>query len=145
MALIERGGEVRTKVIDRVTHRNIGDFMRGNIAHGSTLNTDGNPRYKGVYLPAIKHESVNHSAKEYTRERADGSKAHVNHCESFFSLFKRGVTGAFHHISKEHVSKYADEFAFRWNTRDLTDGERFEIAVQGSDGKRLKYKEFSPK
>jgi transposase-like protein len=141
VALIERGGEVRTKIVDRISHRNIGSFMRDNIARGSTVNTDSNPRYKGVYLPAIKHESVNHSQKEFIREKPDGSKVHVNHCESFFSLLKRGVTGAFHHISKEHLHRYCDEFSFRWNTRKLTDGERFGEAVALTAGKRLKYRE----
>lgn len=141
VALIERGGEVRTKIVDRLSHRNLGDFMRNNIARGSVVNTDGNPRYRGVYLPAIKHEAVNHSASEFSRERADGSKVHVNHCESFFSLLKRGVTGAFHHISKEHLPRYCDEFAFRWNTRKLTDGERFVEAIGMTAGKRLKYSE----
>jgi hypothetical protein len=141
VALIERGGQVRTKIVDRISHRNIGSFMRDNIAKGSTLNTDANPRYNTVYLPAIKHESVNHSQKEFIREKADGSKVHVNHCESFFSLLKRGVTGAFHHISKEHLHRYCDEFAFRWNTRKLTDGQRFVEAVAMTAGKRLKYRD----
>lgn len=141
VALIERGGEVRTKVIDRLSHRNIGPFMRENIAKGSVVNTDGNPRYRGVYLPSIKHESVNHSASEFSRERADGTKAHVNHCESFFSLLKRGVTGAFHHVSKEHLPRYCNEFAFRWNTRKMTDGERFIEAISLTEGKRLKYQD----
>jgi transposase-like protein len=141
VALIERGGQVRTKIVDRISHRNIGQFMRGNIAKGSVVNTDSNPRYKTVYLPAIQHQAVNHSAKEFIREKADGSKVHVNHCESFFSLLKRGVTGAFHHISKEHLHRYCDEFAFRWNTRKLTDGARFESAIGLTVGKRLKYQE----
>jgi transposase-like protein len=141
VALIERGGDVRTKIIDRISHRNVGQFMRDNIARGSTLNTDGNPRYKTLYLPTVKHDSVNHSQKEFIRERADGSKVHVNHCESYFSLLKRGITGAFHHISTEHLPRYCDEFSFRWNTRFLTDGERFEKAVAMVEGKRLKYRE----
>jgi hypothetical protein len=89
----------------------------------------------------MKHQAVNHSQKEFIREKADGSKVHVNHCESFFSLFKRGITGAFHHISKEHLHRYADEFSFRWNTRKLTDGERFESAIPMTVGKRLKLRE----
>ena len=133
--------EMRVKVVDRLSSKTIGDFMRSNIAFGSTLNTDGNPFYRTAYLPRIKHESVNHSAGEMQRERADGSKVHVNSCESFFSLLKRGVTGAFHHISKEHLPRYCDEFAFRWNTRKLTDGERFEVAITMIEGKRLKYRE----
>ena len=141
VALIERGGEVRTKIVDRISHKNIGQFMRDNIAKGSVVNTDANPRYKTVYLPAIQHQAVNHSEKEFIREKADGSKVHVNHCESFFSLLKRGVTGAFHHISKEHLHRYCDEFSFRWNTRKLTDGERFQEAIGLTAGKRLKYQD----
>lgn len=141
VALIERGGQVRTKIVDRVSHRNLGQFLRDNVAKGSTLNTDGHQTYKSAYLPDVRVESVNHTKKEFTRERADKSKVHVNHCESFFSLLKRGVTGAFHHISKEHLHRYCDEFSFRWNTRKLTDGERFQEAVAMTVGKRLKYRE----
>lgn len=141
VALIERGGQVRTKVVPRISNRNIGQFLRDNVAKGSILHTDANPTYKSVHLPAIRHDAVNHTGKEFIRERADGSKVHVNHCESFFSLFKRGVVGAFHHISQAHLPRYADEFAFRWNTRRLLDGERFEIALGMAEGKRLKYHE----
>jgi len=141
VALIERGGQVRTKVVPRITNRNIGPFLRENVAKGSILHTDANPTYKSVHLPAIKHDAVNHTQGEFIRERADGSKVHVNHCESFFSLFKRGIVGAFHHISQQHLPRYADEFAFRWNTRKMTDGERFIEAIKSSIGKRLKYRE----
>jgi transposase-like protein len=140
VALVERGGDVRTKIVTRISHRNIGQFLRDNVARGSVLQTDGHAVYKSAYLPAIRHDSVNHGAKEFIRERADGTKVHVNHCESFFSLFRRGVMGAFHHISNQHLHRYANEFAFRWNTRKLTDGQRFLIAIQESIGKRLKYK-----
>lgn len=139
LALIAKSGQVRTRVVDRITHRNIGPFLRDNVARGATLVTDANPRYKTVYLPQVKHESVNHSAEEYSRERADRSKVHINHCESFFSLLKRGVVGSFHHVSQEHLHRYCDEFAFRWNTRKMTDGERFVMAIKATEGKRLKY------
>jgi hypothetical protein len=38
---------------------------------GSTLNTDGHITYKSAYLPSVQVLSVNHTAKEYSRERAD--------------------------------------------------------------------------
>jgi transposase-like protein len=141
VSLIERGGEIRTKVVDRLTHKNIGPFVRENVAKGSTLNTDANPRLETLYLPAIKHDSVNHSENEYSREKADGSKVHVNNCESFTGLLKRGIMGAFHHISQQHLPRYCDEFAFRWNTRKTEDGERFETALGMTVDKRLKYRE----
>jgi len=82
------------------------------------------------------HTVVNHSAKEYVR-----GPAHTNTAESFFSLLKRGVYGSFHHVSRKHLHRYAHEFAFRWNLRHVTDGERTEFAVAGFEGKRLMYRD----
>lgn len=78
---------------------------------------------------------------EYARKLPDGTVAHINTAESFFSLLKRGVHGSWHHVSREHLPKYAGEFAFRWNHRKITDGERTVEAVQATEGKRLTYKQ----
>ena len=86
------------------------------------------------------HHVVNHSAKEYVLKMPDGAKAHVNTCESFFSLLKRGVYGSWHHVSREHLPKYAQEFAFRWSHRKVTDGERTVKAIESVEGKRLMYR-----
>jgi hypothetical protein len=84
---------------------------------------------------------VVHSKREYSRNNPDGTKSGINHCESFFSLLKRGVVGSWHHVSREHLAKYAGEFEFRWNTRKDTDGERLEKAVARVEGKRLTYRQ----
>ena len=63
----------------------------------------------------------------------------TNSVESYFALLKRGVHGTFHHISKRHLPKYCDEFSFRWNWRNVDDGNRTEQAVKGIEGKRLMY------
>ena len=63
-----------------------------------------------------------------------------NTAESFFALLKRGVYGTFHNVSRKHLHRYSDEFSFRWNGRKLTDGERTELALGMSTGKRLKYR-----
>ena len=83
---------------------------------------------------------MNHTRKEYALKMPDGAVAHVNTCESFFSLLKRGVYGAWHHVSREHLPKYANEFAFRWNHRKISDGERMQRAVMAIAGKRLSYR-----
>jgi hypothetical protein len=51
--------------------------------------------------------------------------------------------GTFHHVSKQHLGRYLDEFDFRYDARDTTDGERTEMALKGVVGKRLKYKDSS--
>ena len=46
-----------------------------------------------------------------------------------------------HHVSKQHLDRYVDEFAFRWDNRSMSDGERMVEAAKGMEGKRLMYKE----
>ena len=75
---------------------------------------------------------VRHGIKEYVR-----GDVHTNTGESFFAILKRGVHGTFHSVSKKHLLRYCDEFAFRWNTRDTDDGDRMMAAIRGADGKRL--------
>ena len=115
VALIERGGDVRTKVVPSVSRKNLRQFLGANVSPETILNTDEFVSYKYAAHYFARHDSVNHSAKEYSRTNADGTVSHVNSCESFFSLLKRGMYGAFHHVSKEHLHRYCDEFAFRWN------------------------------
>lgn len=82
---------------------------------------------------------MNHSNGEYSR-----GDVTTNTVEGFFSILKRGVNGTFHSISKKHLHRYASEFAYKYNTRKMTDGERTVLAIQKSQGKRLMYKEPIP-
>ncbi len=84
---------------------------------------------------------MNHSHEEYHRKNPDGTISTTNSAESFFSLLKRGVYGAWHHVSREHLPKYADEFAFRFGTSKISDGARTALAIPLIDGKRLLYRQ----
>jgi transposase-like protein len=141
VALIERDGSMKTRVVSNVTQKNIGKVLNECVSKSATVNTDQHIVYKLELKPWKRHEVVNHSKFEYSRRNQDGTTAGVNYCESFFSLLKRGVFGAWHHISREHLPKYANEFAFRWNTRKQTDGERMETAIGMVGGKRLTYRQ----
>ncbi|QCB53669.1 hypothetical protein E5675_03940 [Sphingopyxis sp. PAMC25046] len=55
------------------------------------------------------------------------------------SLLKRGIIGAFHHVSDKHLPRYLAEFDRRWNTRSTTDGERAVRVIETAIGKRLTY------
>ena len=138
---------VRTKVVPSVNQNNIGKFLIDNIAQGSIINTDQSHVYKGALWPLsrrhdTRHDVVNHSKKEYARRNPDGTVSHVNCCESFFSLLKRGLMGTFHAVSPEHLHRYANEFAFRWDTRRLNDGERVVEAIKRGESKRLTYENY---
>lgn len=82
------------------------------------------------------HETVNHSAGEYVR-----GEIHTNTVEGFFSLLKRGINGVYHHVSRGHLPRYCDEFAFRYEHRKQNDGERAATLVGMAEGKRLTFKQ----
>jgi hypothetical protein len=141
VALIERGGNMQARVVSNVTQHNLGKVINECVSKRSVLNTDEHDAYNRVGKEFKEHQTVVHSKDEYSRRNADGSVSGINSCESFFSLLKRGVYGSWHHVSREHLPKYANEFAFRWNTRGQTDGERMESAIGLVNGKRLTYRQ----
>ena len=141
VALVERNGDMQARVISNVTQHNLGKVLSECVSKDAVVNTDELPAYRNPLKDWKQHNTVVHSHGEYKRRNADGTVSGVNSCESFFSLLKRGVYGSWHHVSREHLPKYANEFAFRWNTRGLTDGERMQTAIGLTTGKRLTYKE----
>jgi hypothetical protein len=104
----------------------------------SYLETDELARYEKIGKEFSGHGSVNHSADEYVRL---GGFIHVNTAECRFSLMKRAVFGTHHSISEAHLSRYLAEWDFKWNTRNITDGERAALALKGTEGRRLTYRQ----
>jgi hypothetical protein len=99
--------------------------------------TDEAPVYIGVGREMQNHFTVNHAAAEYVTY---GGFKHSNTVENFFSIFKRGVIGTYHHMSEAHLSRYLAEFDLRANTRDMSDGERAAEMLKGGVGRRLTYR-----
>jgi transposase-like protein len=138
VALVERGsGRVRAFTMPRVTADNLQAAIDANVSPYATMMTD---EYKPYEVVAEKtdrfHKTVNHSKGEYVRGRV-----HSNTVAGFFSLLKRGINGSFHHVSRGHLDRYCDEFAFRYENRKATDGERANMLVRGAEGKRLTYQQ----
>lgn len=137
LALVERkeGGSIHARVVDRLSAKTLRGAIRERVHQSAEIMTDDSPAYHGIgFSFAGGHQTVTHSKGEYVR-----GEVHINTAESFFALLKRGVHGTFHHVSKLHLHRYADEFGFRWDHRKATDGERTVAAIQGAYGKRLVY------
>lgn len=135
-ALVERGGQVRAMKVSTVSGKTVKDIIRKNVSKDATIMTDQFPIYNGLDQEFAGHEVVDHGIGEYVN-----GDAHTNTLEGWFALLKRGVTGTFHHVSEQHLDRYVDEFAFRYNDRDISDGERAIVAVKAAKGKRLYYKQ----
>jgi transposase-like protein len=136
VALVERDGRVRTRVVEHVNASNLKAAIRENVDKKAAIQTDELNCYHGIGKEFDGgHQTVNHSEGEYARDDVN-----TNSVESFFALLKRGVHGTFHHVSKTHLHRYCDEFSFRWDERKVTDGERTVEAIKGAEGKRLAYR-----
>lgn len=126
-------GKVRAKKIPNVKATELKGYILSNIAAGATMVTDDANGYKGIAKKGYIHESVNHSGGEYYR-----AGFHTNGIENFWSQFKRGIIGIYHHVSVKHLDRYCDEFAYRQNNRNVADPDRIFNAIANSAG-RLRY------
>jgi transposase-like protein len=133
LSLVERGGPIRSMVID---HRGIGGLFYSQFDRKSRLVTDSAPVFK--FTGAASHGAVDHSKYEWVR-----GDVHTNTLEGFFSIFKRGIVGVYQHVDAKHFDRYLAEFDFRMNNRvrlGINDVQRADIALQGVKGKRLTYR-----
>ena len=112
---IERGGEGRMKMADSRTAKEIREFFDEDISDDAeAIYTDEWIAYRNVAPDEnTRHETVNHSEEEWVR-----GDVTTNTIEGMRSLFKRGVTGSFHKVSRKHLERYLDEFEFRFNNRN---------------------------
>src|ERR1700730_6854345 len=138
MALVERGGSVRTFHIDGTTTGTMLPIIRANIHRETAIMTDEASWHRGLYKDFASHEAVNHTLKEYVRGTIT-----TNTVEGYFSIFKRGMKGVYQHCKEKHLHRYLAEFDFRYNTRTAlgyTDLMRAELAAKDIKGKRLTYR-----
>jgi transposase-like protein len=137
IALVERGGEVRSFHVPSAHAETVVEIVRGNIARESRLQTDESKLYHKVGKEFAAHETVNHGEKEYVR-----GDVTTNTVEGYFSIFKRGMRGVYQHCAEKHLHRYLAEFDFRYNMRaslGYNDTDRTIAAVRGGEGKRLTY------
>lgn len=138
LALVSRSGEARSFAIPDAKSHTLEKLIINNVEVKADVMTDGWQGYKGLkHYYDFNHQSVNHD-KQFVR-----GIVHTNFAESYFSLLKRGVIGTFHHISKQHMQSYLNEFDYRWTHRKAGTAAMFAGVIAGAAGKRLMYK--SPK
>jgi transposase-like protein len=121
--VIERGGELRAKAVPDTTGFNLKSFICKNVKFGSAIHTDEWWGYNGL-AAAFQHAIVKHNEGQYVK-----GDSHTNTLEGFWSLLKRGVVGIYHSMSNKHLQKYIDEFVFRYNTREYSEANRFDLML----------------
>ena len=110
--MIERGGDVMTKVVSHVDSATLGGHISKNVEKGSTISTDEWPAYNVLRKAGYKHGRVNHGREEWVK-----GIHHTNSIEGYWSLIKRSIRGTHVHVRAKHLQKYLGEFEFRYNLR----------------------------
>ena len=133
--MVERKGKLVAKVVKSTSSKYLTPEIIKHIKAGATLYTDEWIGYKNMD-EFYNHLFVDHSAKEYVK-----NGIYTNTVEGFWSLFKRGITGIYHFVSRKHLQKYVDEFVFRYNTRNFaTETARFDYLLNNVSNRYLAYK-----
>jgi transposase-like protein len=136
IGMVERGGKVIAKAANAINKENVVAAITENVDRKATLMTDDSKLYRNREIRKYRREYVQHSKKQWV----DGN-CHTNTIEGFWAVMKRGIHGIYHQISAKHLQRYCDEFSYRYNSRDIKDGARFELVSQRING-HLSYKQL---
>jgi transposase-like protein len=133
IGILERGGKIRTQVIQGRKRPEIQAAVREHVQAGSALYTDALRSYIG--LTEFEHKVIDHAVAY-----VDG-KIHTNGLENYWSLLKRALGGTYVSVEPFHLFRYLDEQSFRYNNRNgMNDQTRFEKVMNNISDKRLTYK-----
>ncbi|MDR6804615.1 transposase-like protein [Dyadobacter sp. BE34] len=136
LGMRQRGGVLIAKVVSDTKQATIEPVIEASIKCNTTVMTDEWQAYNRLNQK-FNHERVNHGAKQFVN-----GMAHTNGVENFWSHLKRGIDGIYHWVSVGHLQSYVDEFSYRFNTRNYTTSQRFNVALENMTG-RLTYKELT--
>jgi len=112
MGLVQRGGAFKGHVVESAKKLDLIPHVLAGVENGTTISTDTNNAYKSLNTLGYEHGMVNHGIEEWRR----GIHC-TNMVEGFWSHLKRGISSTHVAVSKKHLQRYVDEFAFRYNNR----------------------------
>ena len=137
LGIRKRGGRTIAVPVPDTTRQTLHGLVRQHVQLGSTLYTDENRAYNGIFN---RHKTVNHSAKEYVN-----GMAHTNGIESVWAVMKRGYNGVYHSWSKKHCAQYVNEFTFRLNEGncEIDTKDRLDSLFRAMHGKTITYEELT--
>lgn len=112
MGALERDGAVKATIVPNVQRSTLLPIVKATVAVGSTISTDELSSYRTLAKYGYNHGTVDHTREEYV-----SGIFHTNSIEGFWSHLKRGIRSTHASVSPKHLSKYVNEFAFRYNNR----------------------------
>lgn len=138
MGMIERGGKAVCYVVPKRSGNIVQPLIKKHVKPGSTIFTDYHGSYHGLYKTFL-HGIVDHQTAYVF------GPISTNTCENFWSLLKRSIKGTYVSVDPWHLHRYVGEQEFRYNNREVKDGDRLNLVGSAIGGKRLTYKTLTGK
>ncbi|HBH25993.1 MAG TPA: IS1595 family transposase [Rhodospirillaceae bacterium] len=113
LGMLEKGGDVMTKVVPDVKRASLYPHITANITEGAAVHTDELRSYATLGDEGYVHTTVCHGRDEYVAP--DGTT--VNGLEGYWAMLTNGIRSTHIHVSTKHLEKYAKEFEYRYNAR----------------------------
>src|ERR1039457_4616940 len=139
LGLAEPGGRIHLQTIESTKALAIRPILEARLSPDTKkVVTDSAPVYTRL-IPPEQHEEGVH--KDELRD--DGFIRSTRTIESAFSLFKRGIVGSYHKMSRDHMDAYLQEFCWRFNRRHMQE-HLFDMALRNlGDHKPLTFKKLT--
>lgn len=104
---VKRKGNVVARVVNNIRSSTLDAFVHEAVSHRvSLLCTDQWVGYKHL-KKEYPHATVDHTKGQYVV-----GAVHTQTIEGFWSIFKRGIVGSFHKVSRKYLHLYVAEFQF---------------------------------
>jgi len=109
---LKRNGKVYTQVVPNCSRAVLTAILKGKVALGSVIYSDGWKGYSGlVDLGYKKHHRVDHGRNEFVKH-----KAHINGIENFWGIAKMRLA-KFRGLNRATLHLHLKECEFRFNHR----------------------------
>jgi len=117
------GGELYIPSRD-VRGETVAAIASRHIEAGSKVYTDNFPSYNVLQSIGYRHETVNHSLREYAR-----GEVHINNCENRASILRPWLS-VHRGISKDNLNTYLSLFQLQRKTNKLPTIEKIKLIVK---------------
>ena len=109
VGIVEKGGDVKTKIIEKLTARNLKAMLNHYVkTDESVLVTDGFKSYAKMD-EEIEHITVKHSERS--------RKLNTNTIEGYWSLIKNSIKGNYRSLSIKYLPFYLVQYDYMYNHR----------------------------